>query len=366
MTLKKIAVLTTILVASIVLIMVINYHAGRKAPEETKLLFIDFQKKNCSEMLFIERLDTARLKRKGLTWNLVTPCIPVFPSASKNPLSTLFPEYPADSALIERAIETVGKMKREELISVNPEKQTELQVEGKSALSFECWDSAGLSLGGVYIGEAGPISGTFFVRMKGSDSVYIVGGGIRFSLFANPKRWADKSIVKFDKKLAKKLTIVSADSGTIEVEKREPAPSSEAGSKGEWYIIKPVKAKANQDRVESLLSNMSNLKAADFESDRKISEKDMGFDRPATIATVTLFNSESKTVIVGSKDKTAMKWIRNPEKPLATFTVYAYTLAGFNPGTAYFKDTLTRDTLSPVEAAKSAIEKQIESSGSRF
>ena len=155
------------------------------------------------------------------------------------------------------------------------------------------------------------------------------------------------------------MTIVSADSGTIEVEKRETAPS---GQKNEWYLVKPVSAKANQDRVASLIASMSNLKAADFEGDSKLSEKDMGFDRPAATTTFSLSNGESKTVLVGGKDKAAMKWVRTSEKPGVTFTVYGYTLAGFNPGTAYLLDTLARDTLSPVEAAKSAIEKQLEGS----
>lgn len=362
MSLKKSAVLAAVLIALIAFIVLKNYRTGGKASEETTLLFKDFQAKNCSEMLFIERSDTARLKRKGRIWNLVTPCIPVVPAVPGNTPGTLFPEYPVDSTMLAKALETIGKMKREELVSVNPQKQAELNVDSNSALFFECSDSAGTSLGGIYIGMAGPKSDSYLVRMKGTDSVYLVGGGIRFSLFANPKRWADKSIVRFDKKLVRKLTVVSADGGTIELEKKGPGSSSGTGPKDEWYLVKPVQAKANPDRVETLIASISNIKAADFEGDCKLSEKEMGFDRPAATTTLTLSNGESKTVIVGRKDKSAMKWVRSSEKPGVTFTVYGYTLAGFNPGTAYLKDTLARDTLSPVEAAKSAIEKQLEGS----
>jgi hypothetical protein len=362
MSLKKSAGLAAVLVASIAFIVLKNYRSGGDASEETALLFKGFQAKNCSEMLFIERSDTAQLKRIGRTWNLVTPCIPVVPAVRGNTSGPLFPEYSVDSAALAKALETIGKMKRDELVSVNPQKQEELNVDGKSALFFECRDSAGRSLGGIYIGMAGPKSDSYLVRMKGSDSVYLVGDGIRFSLFADPKRWADKSIVRFDKKLVRKLTVVSADSGTIEVEKKEPSSSSGTGAKNEWYLVKPLQAKANQERVESLIASMSNIKAADFEGNGKLSEKEMGFDRPAATTTLTLSNGESKTVIVGGRDKSAMKWVRTPEKPGVTFTVYGYTLAGFNPGTAYLKDTLARDSLSPVESAKSVIEKQIEGS----
>jgi hypothetical protein len=361
---RKIAVVAGILAGSVVLLLSMHHdgHTDKKASEAALLLFKDFQKKNCSEMLFIERSDTARLKRKGRIWNLVTPCIPVVPATSPNIRGALFPEYPVDSALLANALETAGEIEREELVSVNAGKQTELQVDGAGALLFECRDSTGSSLGRIYIGETGPRAGSSFVRMNESDSVYLTGGSVRSALFANAKRWADKAIVKFDKNLAVKITIVSADSGTVELEKRALTPVSGNDARDCWYLVKPVPALANQDRVASLLSNMSSLRAADFEGDAKLPEKAMGFDRPATATTVTLSDGTSRTVIVGGKDKAAMKWIRNPEKPGVTFTVYGYTLAGFNPGTAYFKDTAARDTLSPVDAAKSAIAKQIQGS----
>jgi hypothetical protein len=362
MTLKKVAILGTILVALIVFIVAINYRTEKKTPEEAKLSFKDFQEKNCSEIFLIERLDTARLKRNGRIWNLVTPCIPIFYASANFPRDTFFSEYPVDSALSAKALETIGKLKCEELMSINPEKQTEMEVDRRNALVVECWDSAGVSLGEIYIGVGGGQTGSCFMRMNNSDSVYVVGGSIRSALFANPKRWADKSIVKFDKNLPRRITIISADNDTIVMEKRESALSSYTGLRDEWHIIKPMQAKANRLRVESLISDMSNLHAADFEGDRKLSEKDMGFMRPATITTVALSNGEFKTVIIGSKEKGAMKWVRNPEKPNVTFTVYSFTLAGFNFGMAHYKDTLARDSLSPVEAAKSVIEKQIESS----
>ena len=359
MPLKKSAVLAIILAVSIGVIVLVNLRTSKKAPEEAELLFKNFKEKNCSEMVFIERSDTARLKRKGATWNVVTPCVPVIPATHRDSSPKLHPEFPADSALLSKALETIATMKREELISVNPKKQADMEVDGKSGLFFECRDSAGVSLGGIYIGMGGPKSDSYFVRNSESDSVYLVGGGIRYSLFANPKRWVDKSIIKFDKKLVRKITIVSADSGTIEVEKRGDASSSAADAKGEWYLLKPVKTQVNSERVETLITSLSNLAAADFENDGKLSEKEMGFDRPATVTTISLSNGESRTIVVGGKDKAAMKWVSNPEKPQVIFTVYAYTLAGMNPGAAYLKDVTAKDAITPVEAAKSELAKQI-------
>ena len=94
MSLKKSAALAIILVASIGLIVLINNRANRKAPEEATLLFRNFREKNCSEMLFIERADTARLKRKGSTWNVVTPCVPVVPADSRDSSPKLHPAFP--------------------------------------------------------------------------------------------------------------------------------------------------------------------------------------------------------------------------------------------------------------------------------
>ena len=353
---KKIAVFTVILVIMVAIVGNINRFQNRKPAEQSLLFFPGFSEENCSELLFIERTDTAKLKRKGPAWYLVTPCIRAVPAASPVEGAWL-PEYPADSAEVRKALVTIKTVKREELISQNPLKQAEFEVDTVTALFLECWDSTGKSLGGIYVGKAGALWDAYYVRAKGSNDVYLAGGSIRFSFFANPKRWTDKSILKFDKNSAQKLKIASVNSGTVELMKTAPFPA-DTGKKAGWEIVTPVKAKANPERVESLVTSLANLNAVEFEGNTSLSEEAMGFARSPLALTVTLQNGDTKTVFVG-KDKVAMKWVRNPEKPNVTFTVYDYTLAGFNPRLAYLKDTSAIDTQSPAEAARLALEKDI-------
>jgi len=362
MKLKKLIVLAIIFLISVAAIVTMNRLQNRKPLAQSLLFFPDFSEAKCSEMLFVERTDTARLKRKGMdmAWYLVTPCISAVHAVSPVGGKTgqvILPGYPADTTEVRKALETLKAMKREELVSRNPLKQAGFEVDTAEGLFVECQDTASKSLGGVYIGKVGARWDTYYVRAKGSNDVYLSGGSIRFALFANPKRWADKSIMKFDQKLVSRLKISSSDSGTIELARNTPSPA-DTGKKDRWEIISPVKAPANGERVNLLVANLANLNTVEFEGNTSLSEEAMGFVRPPIKLCVTLKNGVTKTVIVG-KDKVAMKWVRNPEKPLVTFTVYSYTLAAFNPGLAYLMDTTATGAQSPVEAAKSALEKDI-------
>lgn len=279
MKLKKLIVLAIIFLLSVAAIVTMNRIQNRKPSALSLLFFPGFSEANCSKILCVERADTAELERKGAAWLLVTPCIGAVPAASPVGGKTgqaRLSEYPADSAAVRKALETLTAMKREELVSQNPLKQAEFEVDTVTALFLECWDNTGKSLGGVYVGKTGARWDAYYVRAKGSNNVYLAGGSIRFALFANPKRWTDKSIMKFDITSVHKLKIASIDSGTVELIKTAPSPA-DTGMKAGWEIFSPIKAKANRERVESLVASLANLNAVEFEGNTSLSEEAMGF-----------------------------------------------------------------------------------------
>ena len=83
MKLAKTTAFALLLLIIVALIISIDHFQNRKLPVSTQLFFKDFSEKNCSEMLFIERSDTSRLKRKGAEWKLLTKCIPAVPAETK-------------------------------------------------------------------------------------------------------------------------------------------------------------------------------------------------------------------------------------------------------------------------------------------
>jgi hypothetical protein len=79
----------------------------------------------------------------------------------------------ADNAKVRRLIDTLKNTRVETIISSNPEKQAQLQV-NNIGLQVRAYDSSGNLLAHLYIGKNGPDYMTTYVRKEGDDNVYLV------------------------------------------------------------------------------------------------------------------------------------------------------------------------------------------------
>jgi hypothetical protein len=306
MKMKNLFISAIVLAALIVIIAIVSGFQHKKSSEKPASFFPEFSASSCSAILMIEKTDTARVVRKGPSWFVAGRI-----------------DYPADSAAIVKALGKLKTMTKDELLSRNPEKQADLQVDSATGLYVEAWDEKGASLGAVYIGKCGANNDSYFVRQKGNSDVYLVfDNDVRFSFFANVKRWRDKSIIKFDLSDVKVLTIARKDSAAIKIVKVNDS-ANDASAREEWNIIEPVKGKAKKDKVIDLLNKMLHLAAADFEGDTTLSAEKMGFTKPELSLSVTLGSGRARSLIVGGK-KVAMNWIKNPDIGKTVFTVYEY------------------------------------------
>jgi len=323
-------ILAATLIAIIAVIMIVHHLNQRKPNPQSMLIYPRYSTTTCTRILFRDRSDTTMLIRRGTIWDVMPTRQPTPDATGHQQISEL--EYPADTALVEKALSMIATIQRQDLISSNPAKQAEFQVDSGSALFMECLDSAGASLGGAYIGKTAETYDSYYVRPTGSNDVYSVPGGIRFAFFANRNRWLDKSIVPFDLSSARAIKIESRDSGTIELVKTAGTPG-DSGKNGEWMITAPVKVRADAKKVQFLLNSIAQFKTVSWEGNMTLTDSAMGFTRPSEKLTVSLANGVTKSLIIGG-DKVAMKWIRNPDMPKITFTAYAYTMHMLDPGLA--------------------------------
>jgi len=101
--------------------------------------------------------------------------------------------YPADSALVQIAIEKITSLKKNELISENPANQSSFEVDSASGMSVEIYVTGKDSPAGVLrIGKSGPAWNSNYVRLMGTDAVYLIPGGLRYSLFTGLEQWRKK------------------------------------------------------------------------------------------------------------------------------------------------------------------------------
>jgi len=326
---KNLPVLAVILVVIIGIIVVANQMSNKEPTEKSLLFFPQFSAEECGAIVMSDAHDTVSLVRHGTAW-MVRPG-KIGESALRSPLlskdtaqkQSVSSEYPSDSASIQTALDKLKTMKKEELISQNPGKQAELEVDSVAGLRVDLANDKGAPFSTFYIGKSGADWSTGFVRMKGSNDVYLVGGSVKYSFFTDKSRWKDKTITKFDRAFAKGITITKKDS-TIQMALTAPSPKDSA-AKPAWLILSPVKDSAKSAEVDKIFNTMSQLSAMEFE-DAALTDDSMGFAKPYCTVTVALENGDKKTVIIGKeKASDGRRWARSPDKT-ATFLVPKYSV----------------------------------------
>lgn len=322
---KKLAIWTGTLAVVVVIIIIANVLGNREASDKARAFFPEFKEENCSAFMIADKSDTVMIKRKGDIWVVAAEAPGKQMNISASPLGDKAEsgeesteqkqtqktaqkrepakEYPADSASVQAVMEKLAAMKRDDLISQNPEKQSLFEVDSAKGIYVEVWDRQGESLGAFRIGKSGPDWSSHYVRKVGSDNVYSVRGSIRYSFFADDERWRDKTVVKFDRTAAERIALVKKGGMQIVLEKEADTTGA-----AKWVIAVPEQHKAKTDEVNNLLNALSNYKATGWEESPEVTDSSAGFTNPELKATVTLRGGAEKVLLVGKKADEGEKW----------------------------------------------------------
>jgi hypothetical protein len=321
---KHLPLLAVILAVVIGIIIVANQLSNRRPSEKSLAFLPQFSEAECGMIGVRDIKDSVFLVHKGKEWVVTNkkPAESTSPLLSAGSPKTLS-EYPADSAIIQMAIDKLKAMKRDELISQNQQKQAELEVDSIMGTRVDVYNDKLVPVLSFFVGKNSADWTSSFVRTRGSNDVYLVGGSIKYAFFTDKTRWRNKSIVKFDRAFVKSIEIAKRDSATILLSLAPPSPK-DSTAKPSWRIMSPVKDSAKNTEVDKILNTMSTFSASDFEEDTVISSDSLGFSKPFLRVTVSMENGEQKTVFVGNeKGSEGKRWVRTPEKPV-TFLIYKY------------------------------------------
>jgi hypothetical protein len=169
-------VLTGVLVVLILATVLVLQRPGEqsvRAGAGTPLLTLD--------SAAVDRLEIASpngrivLAREGGTWMIAEPI-----------------RYKADRVAVGTAVGMAGRMTITALASSNPQKQGVFQVDSNATLVrvFE----KETEKAAVRIGKAGPAYTQTYVRLEGSDDVYLVDGSLSWTFVKPTRDWRDRSI----------------------------------------------------------------------------------------------------------------------------------------------------------------------------
>jgi len=197
----------------------------------------------------------ARVERQEGGWRLVLPVA-----------------FRADGFVVDGIASSLAQLASE---STYAEPQPP-EVYGLGAGAREIAFGAGGQEHRVRIGAKTPMGGNSYVSVAGSDDVHAVRIYRVTALAKRLDELRDKRIVEFETDAVQGLAVRWPDGGVVL-----------AREGGEWRLREPIEGKADGSSVDSLLSNLSFLRATGFE-DAPPPDAQSGLDPPALEIELTL------------------------------------------------------------------------------
>jgi hypothetical protein len=169
----------SVIVIVIAIFIIANKMASIRPPEHKTLLFPDIEERQVTAIALNDGANGVRLDKGENGWTVTNA------STSES--------HPADSASAQIAVEKIVSMKKSDLVSENPAKQASFEVDSASGLTVEIFTkSKDKPAETIKIGKSGHTWNSNYVRVIGSDAVYLISGGLRYTLFTDFEQWKKK------------------------------------------------------------------------------------------------------------------------------------------------------------------------------
>jgi len=191
-----------------------------------------------------------------------------------------------DSMVIANILTTAATVKVGDVISENPDKQTEFSVDDLSGTLVNFYSENEL-LNSVIIGKPSSDYGHTYIRLRGENGVYSALGMLTYTFTRTRSQWLDKTIFGFDSSQIAQIDFIYP-AKTIRLERLD----------NEWMISKhPSTEKVASDTAKTrvLLDLVDGLRANDFVNATDSGKVD--FERTDFTLDVTLLDGTKNTLV---------------------------------------------------------------------
>lgn len=298
--------------------------------------------------------DKASLKRKGEAWQLVTPMV-----------------KPAETALVQQAIENLEKMTWEEVISDNSSQFDKLDISDDKATQVVAKDATDKILAHLYLGKS--IGTGAMVRIAGQNQVWQVAQFSPYVFKKTAKEWRNHVIVDVKADDVSQLAIYRGGptpSASVVVERvettskgKQESPSQESvwkvkeSAEASWKQLSPDKL--DQALINQLVNTLVSLRAVDFADDittqSAVDEVGVGLPSAKTLQLyITLKNGNGFHLYLGAP-KGEQRYARLGEKSPKEQQIYL--ISGWNAESLWHppKDILDKTIVALPEEELQAI-----------
>ncbi len=220
-----------------------------EAAEQAKRLFPDLEASDVASVALTTTDDRqVRVERVDGGWKLVEPL-----------------EFPGDEVALDGMASALTEMSSEN--SFEDPQPPEVYGLGESARVVRF--RAGQTDHELRVGKKTPVGGNTYVGVGGDARVFTV---LTFRVNALQRSLADlreRRLLRFDRESIQRIEASWPD-GAVTLEKRDDG----------WFLVAPLETRADATTVETLLSDLSFLRAEGFVDDPPADAR-FGFERPA-------------------------------------------------------------------------------------
>jgi len=141
----------------------------------------------------------------------------------------------------------------------------------------------------ILLGKDTPIESKVYLTVEGSKTVYVADSTVKTSLTKKPEDLREKKVVDFAEDDVKRVIL---DHGGQRIVCEQEGSKTEK----EWWLTKPVRARAETLTVEDLVRDAKGIEAKEFIDDVK-SLGTLGLDKPELVARIDFGKGRDDTVI---------------------------------------------------------------------
>ena len=270
----------------LVLIVLVGERPFRgREPSDAPRLFPAFDSSAVAAVDILTPSDTTRLEKVDATWRVITA-----------------DGYPADAKAVGDLLARVRDLRKEEVASRNPEKQSVFEVDG-SGLETRLYGPNEEKIAHLYVGKAGPSYSGAYIRAGDSDEVILATGYLKGVFEKGDRGWRDRTLFDFDQ----------ADITQFTFEKPGTTLTVSTPDRIRWYVHGPDSCEVKMNIADNILRTISTLQADGFAPEASLEEA--GLADPWGTFTARLSDGTEKVLLVGDKDEHEY-WAKRPDREM--------------------------------------------------
>lgn len=133
----------------------------------------------------------------------------------------------------------------------------------------------------ILFGKDAAMEGRMYVRFQNSKETFLAGQSVKKDIDKKPEEFRDRKLTDLSNAQVRRV-VLKTPAGEIELEKKDT----------NWEILKPLRARADDQKVNDLISQVTSARIGQFVADDRGDLRPYGLAEPR--GSITLFDQEQK------------------------------------------------------------------------